>query len=103
MLYKMLLYGPLIPRPGPLVHGSLLRPSTSPLAPRGNTRGARPQRTLQSPDRQNKATTDYTKPQNTIQNLQKSMQHPNILDKNQTYLTIVATNINLKYDINYPL
>ena len=31
------------------------------------------------------------------------MQNPTILDKNQKYLTRVATNINLTSDIKYPI
>ena len=69
----------------------------------------KPQKPIQSPDRLYKAPTEYTKLQNTIQRPEipcKSSakpkdirQRPNILDKDPKYLTRVATNINLPYNI----
>ena len=70
----------------------------------------KPRQTLQSPDRLYKVPTDNTKPrkdntkpQNTVRNPQTNMQNPNILDKNQAYLTRVATNNILTENIQYPI
>ena len=44
---------------------------------------------------------DYTKLHNIRQNLPKNKLNPQILDKNQKYLTRVATNINLTAKTKY--
>ena len=58
-------------------------------ARRGAPWGGKPQKTSQSLDRQYKAPTDNTKPQQTI----RIRQNPKILDKDLKYSTRVATNI----------
>ena len=52
--------------------------------------GGKPQKTLQSPNRQYKAPTDYTKPRQTIQSPdrqykapEKTIRNPKLLDKDQ--------------------
>ena len=59
----------------------------------------KPQRTIQSPDRLYKASKDYTKLTKDYTKTTNIRQHPKILDTDLKYLTRVATNINLIYNI----
>ena len=51
----------------------------------GRGRGGKPRQTIQSPNRQYKAPTDYTKPRQTTQSIKEIIQRPRILNKTQTY------------------
>ena len=62
--------------------------------PRGLGRG-KPQKTSQSPDRQYKDMTDYTKPPKDYTKPLNIRQHLRILNKYLKCLTRVATNINI--------
>ena len=69
----------------------------------GYTGVGTPQKTTQSPDRPYNAPTDYTKPQKHYTKTKNIRQNPKILDMNLNYSTRVATNINLTYNIPYPI
>ena len=57
-----------------------------------------PKKTIQRPEILKKTNNDYTKPQNTIQNVQH-IKNQNILDKNQKHQTRVATHMHLANNI----
>ena len=78
-----------------------------PPPPGPGVRGGKLQKTLQSPDRLYKAPkrlykapTDYTKPRKDTKP-RNIRQNPKVLDKDLTYLTRVATNINSTNTIKY--